>query len=158
MRNQIILLLIAFTLVSCKTIKKDYHQNIDTITFYDFNENKISLESIKDQWNQRLQEKEKINAGIQKLQVVYLTDQTTKQEKLVLLATTSQKATKTASELSPFKDGLQLSNKTITCKNCGGNLNIEISNGNWICSGKDEGPLPCTKIVTITSGETTMTK
>lgn len=134
---------------ACKTSEPDFTKDIDSIVFYDFLEKEIALSDIKAEWNKRLKNDEKIDAMITSTQVLVIADNQTKEEKLVLLAQTSNKLTKTATEVTRFKNGLKLSDLTITCKDCSTTLNPEFSNGGWVCPSDDVQSESCTKIVTL---------
>ena len=134
---------------ACKTSEPDFTKDIDSIVFYDFLEKEIALADIKAEWNKRLKNDEKIDAMITSTQVLVIADNQTKEEKLVLLAQTSNKLTKTATEVTRFKNGLKLSDLTITCKDCSTTLNPEFSNGGWVCPSDDAQSEACTKIVTL---------
>jgi hypothetical protein len=145
MKNITLMLIIILTTLSCKTSKTDFTKNLESITFYDFFENKMSTADIKNQWNQRIQNDEQLNAEIQSLEIKNILDAGTKKEKLMLVAYTNKKSTKTATKLTRFRKGFKLSNLTVTCDNCSEDLNPGLSHGDWICFGGGIKNNSCTK-------------
>ena len=150
MKNLIWILLIFLSLLSCKTAKTDYTKSeLNSIQLYDFNDENISVENLTKQWNKRIQEDEKINAKIESLEIINLVDRKTNKKTLVLLGTTNRKSVKTATKLTEFKNGLKLSDITVTCKNCNSELNIQLNDKNWSCVGEDNENDACTKTETL---------
>ena len=149
MKNLIWSLLIFLSLLSCKTAKTDYTKlELNSIQLYDFNDETISIENLTQQWNKRIQVDEKINAKIESLEIINIVDRVTNKKTLVLLGTTNRKSVKTATKLTEFKNGLKLSDITVTCKNCDSDLNIQLNNENWSCVS-DDNKNACTKIETL---------
>ncbi|PCI10848.1 MAG: hypothetical protein COB73_02945 [Flavobacteriaceae bacterium] len=152
MKNLIFILIILLSALSCKSPIRDYTKSeIDSILLYDFNDKPISIESLTSQWNKRIQDNEEINAKIENLEIVSIIDNKTNKKILVLLGSTNRRSIKTATKLSKFKNGLKLSDITVTCKNCTSDLNIQLSNGNWNCVSDENENNLCTKIETLRS-------
>ena len=150
MKNSIWMLVLFLSLISCNTAKTDYTTaELNSIQFYDFDDATISVENLTKQWNKRIQEDEKINAQIERLEVIHLVDLKSNQKTLVLLGTTNQKSVKTAATLTEYKNGLKLSSLTVTCKNCDSDLNVELNDNNWICVSATNENDACTKIVSL---------
>jgi hypothetical protein len=152
MRNLILFLLISITLSSCETTKVDYTKSeLNSISFYDFNEKAISIENITKEWNKRINQAEKINAQIKNLKIITIIDKETNKSSLALLGNTNRNSVKTATKLIKFKNGLKLSEIVASCKNCNSKeLNLGLNAGNWICINDIENDNDdCTKIVTM---------
>ena len=149
MKKTIFILLALITIVSCKTTNTDYTKSdLNSISLYDFDNKPITVEEITNQWNERIQESEEINARITKLEITNLTDQKNNKGELVLLGNTNRNSVKTATKLTKFKNGLKLNEISVTCKNCDSELNIGLNNGSWSCLSPDEMDA-CTKIETM---------
>ncbi len=148
MKNLIWILLIFLSLQSCKTAKADYTKSdINSLSLYDYNNKPISLENLTKEWNKRIQENEEINARLENLEIINIVDNETNKKTLVLLGTTNKKSVKTATTLTEYKNGLKLSDLTVTCNNCNDDLNIQLNNKNWSCITKVGKS--CTKITTL---------
>lgn len=147
MKNLIWILLIFLSLQSCKTTKADYTKSdIHSLSLYDYNNKPITLENLTKEWNKRIQEKEDIKARIENLKIIDIVDNETNKKNLVLLGTTNKNSVKTATTLTEYKNGLKLSDLTVTCKNCK-DLNIQLNNSNWSCVSKESKS--CTRISTL---------
>lgn len=151
MKKATFILMIILCSVACRTSETDFTKDIDSIVFYDFFEKEIALSDLKAEWNKRIQNDENIDAIITDTKVLVIADNQTKKEKLILLAYTSNKATKTATEVTRYKNGLKLSNLTVTCKDCSSTLKPELSNGDWVCPSDERAKKSCTKIVTLST-------
>jgi len=151
MKNLTWILLIFLSLLSCKTVKTDYTKlELNSIQLYDFNDETISIENLTKQWIKRIRVDEEINAKIESLEIINIVDKKTNKKTLVLLGTTNRKSVKTATKLTEFKNGLKLSDITVTCENCYSDLNIQLYNKNWSCMNDENGNgNPCTKIETL---------
>ena len=137
------------SIISCKTVDTDFTKSdLNSISLYDFDNMPITVEEITNQWNERIQESEEINARITKLEITNLTDQKNNKSELVLLGNTNRSSVKTATKLTKFKNGLKLNEVSVTCKNCDSELNIKLNSGNWNCLSSDEMD-SCTKIETM---------
>lgn len=149
MKKIILILVVFISIISCKTTDTDFTKSdLNSISLYDFNNNLITVEEITNQWNERIQKSEEINAQITKLEITNLTDQKNNKKELILLGNTNRNSVKTATRLTKFKNGLKLNEVSVTCKNCDSELNIKLNNGNWSCLSSDEMD-SCTKIVTM---------
>ncbi|WP_338731355.1 hypothetical protein [Mangrovimonas cancribranchiae] len=149
MKKIILILLVFITIISCKTADTDFTKSdLNSISLYDFDNKPISVEEITNQWNERIQESEEINARITKLEITNLTDLKTNKNELVLLGNTNRKSVKTATKLTRFKNGLKLNEISVTCKNCESELNIKLNSGKWSCLNEKELN-SCTKIETM---------
>jgi len=149
MKKTILILLVFITIVSCKTTDTDFTKSdLKTIALYDFDNKPTTIEEITNQWNERIQESEEINARITKLEITNLTDLTNNKSELVLLGNTNRNSVKTATKLTKFKNGLKLNEISVTCKNCDSELNIKLNSGKWSCLS-DEEFNSCTKIETM---------
>jgi len=149
MKKTILILLVFITIVSCKTTDTDYTKSdLNSISLYDFDNKPITIEEITNQWNERIQKSEEINASITKLEITNLTDQKSNENELVLLGNTNRKSVKTATKLTKFKNGLKLNEVSVTCKNCDSELNIKLNSGKWSCISAEERD-SCTKIETM---------
>jgi hypothetical protein len=122
--------------------------DLNSISLYDFDNKPITVEEITNQWNERIQKSEEINARITKLEITNLTDQNNNKSELVLLGNTNRNSVKTATKLTKFKNGLKLNEVSVTCKNCDSELNIKLNSGSWSCLSSDEMD-SCTKIETM---------
>lgn len=150
MKKAILIFLIFMSVISCKTLETDFTKSeLNSISFYDFDNKPISLEEITKQWNKRIQKSEEINAGITNLEITNLPDQQTKEIQLILLGNTNKSYVKTATKLIKFKDGLKINEISVTCKNCDSELNIRLNSGNWSCISDENKTNSCTKIETM---------
>ena len=150
MKNLIWIICLSLSFLACKTTKTDYTKlDLNSIELYDINNLNISTAFITKHWNKRLQEDEDINAKIERLNIINLIDIKTNKKTLVLLGTTNQKSVKTATKLTAYKDGLKLSNITVTCTNCDSDLNLQLNNKDWSCISDDNKNNTCTKTVTL---------
>jgi hypothetical protein len=110
---------------------------------------KISKDDIIEEWNKRIQKKEKLNVSVKSIEIKYLNDESTNEEKIVLIGNTNKNSTKTATELIKYESGLRLSEMLATCSNCeNDDLNIGIKEGYWYCKSSNENS-DCTKISTL---------
>lgn len=142
-------LLVFITFYACKSTGIDFTKsNPNSIALYNYENKQISIEEITRQWTERLQKDEDINVSVTKLEITKLTDLKSNKSVLVLLGHTNRITVKTATKLTKFKNGLKLSNHTVTCKNCESDLNIALENGDWSCLSKETGGA-CTKIETM---------
>lgn len=149
MKKIILILVVFISIISCKTTDTDFTKSdLNSISLYDFNNNLITVEEITNQWNERIQKSEEINAQITKLEITNLTDQKNNKKELILLGNTNRNSVKTATKLTKFKNGLKLNEVSVTCKNCDSELNIKLNSGNWSCLSSDEMD-SCKKIVTM---------
>lgn len=149
MKKKILILLVFIAVVSCKTTDTDFTKSdLNSISLYDFDNKPITIEEITNQWNERIQESEEINARITKLEITNLTDLKNNKSELVLLGNTNRNSVKTATKLTKFKNGLKLNEISVTCKNCDSELNIKLNSGIWSCLSDDELN-SCTKIETM---------
>ena len=97
MKNTFLVLLIFISVISCKTAEVDYTKSdLNSISFYDFNNKPITVEQITEKWNERIQKSEEINARITKLEITNLTDYNTNKIELILLGNTNRNSVKTA--------------------------------------------------------------
>ena len=152
MKKTILILLIFISVISCKTTENDYTKSdLNSISFYDFDDKPIKVEQITEQWNERIQKNEEINARITKLEITNLTDQKTNKIELILLGNTNRSSVKTATKLTKFKNGLKLSDIVASCKNCDTKkINLGLNSGDWYCIDDSEAQNDnCTKIVTM---------
>lgn len=152
MKNTFLVLLIFISFISCKTNEIDYTKSdLKSISFYDYNNKQITVEQITEQWNERIQKSEEINAQITTLEITNLTDQKTNKIELILLGNTNRNSVKTATKLTKFKNGLKLSDIVASCKNCDTKkINIGLNSGHCYCIDDRESENDnCTKIVTM---------
>ena len=150
MKNLMIIVMMASFLYSCQDSEKKYSEiDVDTIEFFNYKGEKISKKEIIEEWNTRIQKNEKLNVTVENIEVNYLKDESTSEEKIVLIGNTNQNSTKTATELVEHENGLKLSDRVATCSNCEHNvLNMGIKEGFWYCKNSKENP-DCTKISTL---------
>lgn len=150
MKNLRIVLVLILVVTSCETSENNYSKtDINTTEFYNYKGESISKAAIIAEWNQRLQKKEDLNVSVQTIEIKHINDEVTKDEKIVLIGHTNKAFTKTATELSAYKNGLKLNEIVLTCSSCeDDNLNIGITNGNWHCKNTGENS-NCTKISTL---------
>lgn len=149
MKKITLILLVLSTMISCKSSDTDFTKSdLNSISFYDFDNKPITVEEITNQWNERIQKSEEISARITKLEITNLTDQKNNKGELVLLGNTNRNSVKTATKLTKFRNGLKLNEVSVTCKNCDSELNIGLNNGSWSCLSADEMDA-CTKIETM---------
>lgn len=152
MKKIILILLIFISVVSCKETEKDYTKSdLNSISFYDFDDTPITIEQITEQWNERIQKKEEINARITKLEITNLTDQKTNEIQLILLGYTNRSSVKTATKLTKFKNGLKVSDIVASCTNCvSKGINLGLNSGDWYCIDDiEDDKTNCKKIVTL---------
>lgn len=151
MKNLMAALMMILFLYSChQNSEKKYSEvNMNTIEFYNYKGEKISKDDITAQWNNRLQKKEKLNLSVESIEITYLKDESTSEEKIALIGNTNKSSTKTATELIEHKKGLKLSDRVTTCSNCENEgLNIGIKEGHLYCKSSEENS-DCTKISTL---------
>lgn len=150
MKNSISILVVLISLISCKTPEIDPTKaDLNTIALYDYDNTPITANDITKQWNTRIQTNEEINAKITSLEITHLTDQKTNKKELVLIGNTTKNNVKTATKLTPFKNGFKVNEISVTCNSCDNGLNIKLNSGNYNCIGKRDGIHSCTKIVTL---------
>lgn len=88
MKKIILILSVFISIISCKTSDTDFTKSdMNSISFYDFDNKPITIEEITKQWNERIQKSEEISARITKLEITNLTDQKNNEIELVLLET-----------------------------------------------------------------------
>ena len=149
MKKVILILLVLINIISCKSTDTDFTKSdLNSVSLYDYDNKLITLEEIANQWNERIQENEEIDARITQLEITNLIDQMTNKNELILLGNTNRKSVKTATKLTKFKNGLKLNEISVTCKNCDSELNIKLNSGNWSCLSSDDID-SCTKIETM---------
>ncbi len=149
MKKIILILLVFISIISCKTVDTDFTKSdLNSISLYNFENKPISVEDITNQWNQRIQESEEIDARITKLEITNINDHKNNKSQLILLGSTNRNAVKTAVKLTKFKNGLKINIGSVTCKNCESDLNIKLNGGKWGCLSSDEMD-SCTKIETM---------
>ena len=149
MKKAILISLVLINIISCKSTDTDFTKSdLNSVSLYDYDNKLITLEEIANQWNERIQENEEIDARITQLEITNLTDQMTNKNELILLGNTNRKSVKTATKLTKFKNGLKLNEISVTCKNCDSELNIKLNSGNWSCLSSDDID-SCTKIETM---------
>jgi hypothetical protein len=150
MKNLIIALMMISFLFSCQEPENKYSEtDINTIEFYNYKGEKISKDDIIEEWNKRIQKKEKLNVSVKSIEIKYLNDESTNEEKIVLIGNTNKNSTKTATELIKYESGFRLSEMLATCSNCeNDDLNIGIKEGYWYCKSSNENS-DCTKISTL---------
>ena len=145
MKNTILILLIFISVISCKTEETNFTKSdLNSISFYDFDNKSITVVEITKQWNERIQKDEEINAVITNLEITNLTDQKNNESELILLGNTNSNSVQTATKLTKFKDGLKLNEISVTCNNC----NISLYNGDWTCVSVKKADF-CEKIETL---------
>ena len=149
MKKVILILLVLINIISCKSTDTDFTKSdLNSVSLYDYDNKLITLEEIANQWNERIQENEEIDARITQLEITNLIDQITNKNELILLGNTNRESVKTATKLTKFKNGLKLNEISVTCKNCDSELNIKLNSGNWSCLSSDDID-SCTKIETM---------
>lgn len=146
----LVFVIIIISALSCKSSTVDFTKTpIEQIVLYDYNNQLISVEAIKNLWQERITTDEGIDAKITDLKIAKVKDIETNKHQLVLLAHTSANSIKTASKLFNYKNGLKLDNITVTCKSCyHQTLNIQLRENDWSCISKDNA---CTKTETMTT-------
>ena len=149
MKKVILILLVLINIISCKSTDTDFTKSdLNSVSLYDYDNKLITLEEIANQWNERIQENEEIDARITQLEITNLIDQITNKNELILLGNTNRESVKTATKLTKFKNGLKLNEISVTCKNCDSELNIKLNSGNWSCLSSDDID-SCIKIETM---------
>ncbi len=105
----------ALFIISCNDSRIDY-ADLNKITFYNFKGNEVDLDEIKKDWN------ETINTG-DHLETLYdqriIQDNFTNEESLIIVAQTTNKSVYSGKVIKRFKNGMQLSDRTVTCMDCG---------------------------------------
>jgi hypothetical protein len=150
MKNLITALIIIPFLYSCQNSENKYSEmDINTIEFYNYKGEKISKDDIIGEWNKRLQKEETLNVTVKNIEIKYLSEESTNEEKIALIGNTNKNSTKTATELVEYEEGLKLSERVTTCSNCeNDDLNMGIKEGYWYCKSIKENS-DCTKISTL---------
>lgn len=103
--------------------------------FYSADGKSISLQEIEEKWNQRLKEEE-IDSKISEIKILQVKDKGQSKKVKILLASTENELSKTWVELSEYKDGFQLSRKTISCHSGCAKFYFKRVDGNWVCKLK----------------------
>jgi len=152
MRTSIVLLALSIILISCNNHQKDF-SNLESISFYDFKGSEITMDQLKKEWNTTINpiihEDIRNEQRVKDLYIKTIRDNSSNEDYLVLVASTSNINTYSGKVISSFKDGFKLSDTTVTCTNCGPEFQGELVDGEWICANKGKGTDDCMKTSTL---------
>jgi hypothetical protein len=148
MKNSIILIITAFLLLSCNDSTIDY-AHLNKIAFYNFEGEQVNLDEIKKDWNKAINTGDHLDSyndqKISELNITIIQDNFTNEESLVIVAQTTNKNVYSGKVIKRFKNGMQLSDRTVTCIDCGPEFQGELINGRWTCANNGESIDDCTK-------------
>ncbi len=145
MKKFLLLIFICSTALSCGNLDTS-NLNVETIIFYDSTGEKIDLSQIKTQWYDMINESiapEQRSLG--ELEIREFTDETSMEKSYALIAINSTQQVQTASIITKYKDGYQLSDRSASCYDCGAGLQIQLKEGYWYCMDNGNSSSPCTK-------------
>ncbi|MEN8817315.1 MAG: hypothetical protein ABF274_10680 [Nonlabens sp.] len=152
MRTTIFLLLISVFIISCDNHQKDF-SDLESIAFYDFKGNEVDMEQLKKDWNETMNpvlvDDVFYEQKVKEISIKTLRDNSSNEDYLVLVANTTKKNAFTGKVISSFKDGFQLSDKTVICTNCGPEFQGQLVDGEWICANNGESIDDCMKTSTL---------
>jgi hypothetical protein len=152
MRTSIVLLALSVILISCNSHQKDF-SNLESISFYDFKGSEINMDQLKKEWNTTINpiilEDAHYEQNVKELSIKTIRDNSSNEDYLVLVASTSNINVYSGKVIRSFKDGFKLSDKTVTCVNCGPEFQGELVDGDWICANKGESTDGCIKTSTL---------
>jgi predicted Zn-ribbon and HTH transcriptional regulator len=148
MKKTILHLLMALFILSCNDSRIDY-ADLNKITFYDFKGNEVDLDEIKKDWNETINTGDHLESlydqRISELNIRIIQDNFTNKESLIIVAQITNKNVYSGKVIKRFKNGMQLSDRTVTCKDCGTEFQGELINGTWICANNGKSIDDCTK-------------
>jgi hypothetical protein len=152
MRTSIVLLVLSVILISCNNHQKDF-SNLESISFYDFKGSEIHMDQLKKEWNTTINpiiiEDTRYEQNVKELSIKTIRDNSSNEDYLALVASTSNINTYSGKIIRSFKDGFKLSDKTVICTNCGPEFQGELVDGEWICANKGKGTDDCMKTSTL---------
>ena len=152
MRTSIVLLVLIVILISCNNHQKDF-SNLESISFYDFKGSEINMDQLKKEWNTTINpivfEDTHYEQNVKELSIKTIRDNSSNEDYLVLVASTSNINVYSGKVIRSFKDGFKLSDKTVTYANCGPEFQGELVDGEWICANKEESTGGCIKTSTL---------
>ncbi len=152
MKNTILLLIAIILLTSCDTHTKDY-SNLESISFYDYLGNEITMDQLKSDWNKTvssiIHEEASYEQQINEIRIETIRDNSSNEDYLILVASTSNSNAFSGKIISSFKDGFKINNKSVTCINCGPEFKGELVDGTWICADNGDKIDGCIKASTI---------
>lgn len=145
MKKSILLLVAICVMWSCKT-QSPATQNIENIEFYSFTGDKMELSSIKKDWTAMINEPStRNNRSIGTLEIREFKDKVSGDSFYALVALNSREQVQTAALINKYKDGYQISNRSTSCYDCGVDLQIQLTEGEWYCVDQGNPDNPCTK-------------
>lgn len=152
MKITIFLLLLSVFIISCDNHQKDF-SDLESISFYDFEGNEVDMEQLKNDWNETMNpvliDGVVHEQKVKEISIKTIQDNSSNEDYLVLVANTTKKKAFTGKVISSFKDGFQLSDKTVICTNCGPEFQGELVDGEWICANNGDNIEDCMKTSTL---------
>lgn len=152
MKATIFLLLLSVFIISCDNHQKDY-SDLESISFYNYKGESIDMEQLKKDWNATMDpvlvDGVVYEQEVKEISIKTIQDSSSNEDYLVLVANTTKKNAFTGKVISSFKDGFQLSDKTVICTNCGPQFQGELVDGEWICANNGDSIEDCTKTSTL---------
>jgi hypothetical protein len=111
------------------------------------------MDQLKKEWNTTINpiilEDAHYEQNVKELSIKTIRDNSSNEDYLVLVASTSNINAYSGKVIRSFKDGFKLSDKTVTCVNCGPEFQGELVDGEWICANKGESTDGCIKTSTL---------
>ncbi|AGC77560.1 hypothetical protein LX97_02245 [Nonlabens dokdonensis] len=138
----------------CDTHTKDY-SDLESISFYNHEGNEITMEELKKDWNETITRASTKDASyeqeIKELKIETIRDNSSNEDYLILVASTSNSNAFSGKVISSFKDGFQLPKETVTCINCGSEFKGELVDGTWICADNGDKIDGCVRASTTSN-------
>lgn len=145
MKKLILLLFTATILISCKA-KNPITENINEIQFYTYDDQPMKLSDIKKEWRKMINTNDySFEKGVGSFEIREIADKKNNSKVLALVALNSAQRIQTATIINKYKEGYQMSDRSVSCFDCGTDLQVEFNGENWVCTKENESYTACTK-------------
>lgn len=146
MKKLLVLSFITFLIISCKT-KEPIASDLTEVSFYTYDNQPISLADIKIKWRKMINDDDDspLKNRLGKLEIREVIEESNGDNVLALLALNNSQRIQTASILTEYKNGYKLSDRSVTCADCGTDLQVVFKGENWVCKQEDHSYTSCTK-------------
>lgn len=145
MKKLLVLSFITFLIISCKT-KESIPSDLTQISFYTYDDQPTTIADIKVKWRKMINDDNyalKNKLGV--LEIREVIDESTGDNVLALIALNNSQRIQTASILTKYKNGYKLSDRSVTCTDCGTDLQVVFKGENWVCKREDDSYTSCTR-------------